>query len=47
MRYRICDEPVTATGDPYIGEAIHRAMSLESGQDGHLATPPANVVTSM
>lgn len=39
MRCRICDEPVTVAGDPYIGKAVHKATGQEAGPDGHLAAP--------
>jgi hypothetical protein len=43
MLPRWCGEPVTVTGDaavsPSFGSAGHAAAGMETGPDGHLATP--------
>jgi hypothetical protein len=36
---RKCEQPVTVTGDPWIGKAVHTTTDAETGPDGHLAAP--------
>jgi len=38
-RCRWCREPVTVTGEPHLGKAVHTATGKELGPGGHLAAP--------
>ncbi len=39
LRCRKCVQPVTVTGDPRWGRAVHTAPSTETGPDEHLVAP--------